>query len=408
MSFGGTAAHIAVLHDELVIRKQWISDEEFIHALSHCMILPGPEAQQLAIYIGWKLHGKKGGLAAGSLFVLPSMFIILALSTIYARLGRLPLVTAVLSVLRPGAVALVILAFYRVARRTLIAPIQWLAALAGFAAMVWLRAPIPAVMLGMALLGCFLGRYVPDSLALMPQKRVEETGSEQSWTELLFGSMRIAAVGVLLWLTPALLVYILSKDFSFWRQLTFFFTQAAFVTVGGSYTVIPYVAHLAVMRYHWLSASQMIDGFSLAETTPGPLILVVHSLASWLDSTTPTDHCWWRRWRCSSQPSIHFFRAFFSCLPAPPREKTQGNRIMEGGLRMIGAVVIAAMLNLALFLIRGALFVSGTFRLPGLNAFAVIWFAVLLLLLSRYRVSIGKFIVLSLLSGLFRWLLLLT
>jgi chromate transporter len=407
ISFGGTAAHIAVLHDELVIKRQWISDEEFLHALSHCMVLPGPEAQQLAIYIGWKLHGKKGGLAAGGLFVLPSMFVILALSMVYVGFGRLPLVAAMISGLRPGIVALVVLALLRVARRTLVAPLQWLAAAGGFTAMTWFHASVPLVMLSMALLGVLVGWRQPELLALTPEKsgQIRDKNGPPG-TQLVSSFVRIAAVGSVLWLLPLVSIYGLCQDFGFWRQLTLFFTQTAFVTIGGSYTVIPYVAHVAVMKYHWLNSSQMIDGFSLAETTPGPLIIVVafvgfmagfnHSHGSVLVGTLAL--------------AITTFYTFLPCFlfvfaGAPFVERTHGNRGVESALRMISAVVVAAMLNLTLFLIRGALFPSGNFSLNSLDIAAVIWGAVSLILLSRLRVSMGRFVVLCLLSGLVRWFL---
>jgi chromate transporter len=405
ISFGGTAAQIAVLHDELVVKKQWISGEEFLHALSHCMILPGPEAQQLAIYIGWKLHGKKGGLAAGGLFVLPSMFVILALSMIYVRFGHLPLVAAMISGLRPGVVALVVLALLRVARRALVTPFQRLAAVGGFAAMAGFGASIPLVMLNMSLLGLLIGWRRPEMLALTPRKEDQiRDKNGPSWKQLVTSFVRIAAIGIVLWLLPLVFMYGLCRDFSFWRQLTLFFTQTAFVTIGGSYTVIPYVAHVAVTKYHWLNSSQMIDGFSLAETTPGPLIIVVafvgfmagfnHSHGSVLTATLALI--------------VTTFYTFLPCFlfvfaGAPFVEKTHGNRSVESTLRMISAVVVAAMLNLTLFLIRGALFSSRGFNLKSLDAFALIWIAVSLMLLTRLRVSTGRFVVLCLLSGLVRW-----
>jgi chromate transporter len=407
ISFGGTAAHIAVLHDELVIKKQWISDEEFLRALSHCMVLPGPEAQQLAIYIGWKLHGKKGGLAAGGLFVLPSMFVILALSVVYVRFGRLPLVAAMISGLRPGIVALVALALLRVARRTLVAPLQWLAAVGGFVAMAWFGASIPLVMLNMALLGLLVGWRRPELLALTPRKDGQIRNKDGvPWRPLVTSFIRIAAVGIALWLLPLVSMNGLCRDFIFWRQLTLFFTQAAFVTFGGSYTFIPYVAHVAVMKYHWLNSSQMIDGFSLAETTPGPLIIVV----AFVGFMAGFNHSHGSLLVGALALTITTFYTFLPCFlfvfaGAPFVDKTHGNRGAESALRMISAVVVAAMLNLTLFLVRGALFPSGSFSLKSLDVFAVVWSAVSSMLLGRLRIGMGRFVVLCLLSGLARWFL---
>jgi chromate transporter len=392
------------MHDELVVKKRWVSDEVFLHALSHCMLLPGPEAQQLAIYIGWKLHGKKGGLVAGGLFVLPSMFVILALSVIYVRFGHLPLVAAMISGLRPGIVALVVLALFRVACRTLVAPVQWLAAAGGFAAMAWFRASIPLVMISMALLGILAGWRWPEFLALTPKNdglARDQTGPP--WRRLVTSLVRIAAVGVFLWLLPLVFMYGLCRDFGFWRQLSLFFTQTAFVTVGGSYTVIPYVAHVAVTKYHWLNSSQMIDGFSLAETTPGPLIIVV----AFVGFMAGFNQSHGSVLMATVALGVTTFYTFLPCFlfgfaGAPFVERTHGNRGAESALRMIAAVVVAAMLNLTLFLIRGALFPSGGFGLKSLDVFAVVWIAVSLMLLTRLKVSVGPFVVLCLLSGLVR------
>jgi chromate transporter len=278
ISFGGTAAHIAIMHDVLVEKKKWISNNHFLHALSHCMLLPGPEAQQLAIYIGWKLHGKKGGIAAGSLFILPSMFVLLVLSIIYVRFGNLPWIAAMFGGLKPAVVALVILALIRVARRALVKPLQWIVALGSFVAMVWLHASIPVVMLSVIALGLLVGWRRPDpptdgTAVEMVRESTEAT--ELAWKGVFRSIIQIVATTLLLWLAPFLSLYWLSQDFGFWKQLSLFFTRTAFVTIGGSYTVIPYVAQMAVTKYHWLSQAQMLDGFALAETTPGPLIIVV-------------------------------------------------------------------------------------------------------------------------------------
>jgi chromate transporter len=333
------------------------------------------------------------------------MFVILALSVVYVRFGRLPLVAAMISGLRPGIVALVVLALLRVARRTLVAPLQWLAALGGFTAMTWFHASVPLVMVNMALLGVLVGWCRPELLALTPGKDGHIRDRDQvPWRPLVTSLVRIAAVGSVLWLLPLVSIYGLCLDFSFWRQLTLFFTQTAFVTIGGSYTVIPYVAHVAVLKYHWLNSSQMIDGFSLSETTPGPLIIVVafvgfmagfnHSHGSVLIGTLAL--------------TITTFYTFLPCFQfvfagAPFVEKTQGNRGAESALRMISAVVVAAMLNLTLFLIRGTLFPSGGFSLKSIDVFAIVWSTVSLILLSRLKVGMGRFVALCLLSGFARW-----
>lgn len=407
ITFGGTAAHIAILHEELVTKRRWIGETEFIHALSHCMILPGPEATQLAIYIGWKLHSKKGGIAAGSLFVLPSMFVLLALSLLYARFGRLPATAAMISGLRPGIVSLVIMALIRVARRTLVAPLQWLMAGLAFVAMLGLQASIPLVMLAAVLLGLFLGWRSPTLLNL-EQRAKDDTAPVQGmgWRQIFRLWARVALTGSLLWMAPLLILYWFAPDFGLWEQLALFFTKTAFVTVGGSYTVIPYVAHTAVTNFHWVSSSQMIDGFSLAETTPGPLIIVVafvgfmagfnhfHAHNAFLMGTLAL--------------CVTTFYTFLPCFlfvfaGAPLVERSYRNPRVEAVLRSITAVVVAAMLNLTIFLARGALFPAGDVSRAGLDAFAVVWLIVSFALLYRFRLSVVTLVTVSLLLGLCRW-----
>jgi chromate transporter len=240
------------------------------------MILPGPEAQQLAIYIGWKLHGSKGGITAGSLFVLPSMGVLLALSLIYVRFGSLPWIAAMFAGLKPTVLALVVSALFRVAGRALVTRLQWVVAFAAFAAMACFHVRLPWVMASVIAVGLAVGRWRPEWL---PRSRTsdlpEAEMSAVNPTDMHWSIFRIVAIGAALWLLPLSLLYWLGHDFAFWGGLSLFFTRTALVTIGGSYTVLPYVAQIAVTKYHWLSRMQMLDGFALAETTPGPLIIVV-------------------------------------------------------------------------------------------------------------------------------------
>jgi chromate transporter len=409
ISFGGTAAHIAIMHDVLVEKKKWIGNSLFLHALSHCMLLPGPEAQQLAIYMGWKLHGKKGGIAAGSLFILPSMFVLLALSIIYVRFGNIPWITAIFDGLKPAVVALVILALIRVARRTLVKPLQWCVAVGSLIAMTWFHASIPLVMLAVILLGVLIGWLYPGLLAngsAVETTHRSEEAPELGWRKVSRSTVKVIATALLLWLAPLLSLYWVSHHFSFWEQLSLFFTRTAFVTIGGSYTVIPYVAHIAVTKYHWLSRAQMLDGFALAETTPGPLIIVVAFVGF--------------------MAGFHYFHGsvimgtvallvttFYTFLPcflfvfggAPFVEKTHGKRGVEAVLSLITAVVVAAMLELTGFLSRGVLFPEGKLCLTDLNVSALTWIGLSFLLLRVFKVNVVGVIGLSILAGLARQLL---
>jgi len=404
ISFGGTAAHLATLHEELVVKKCWIQEAEFFHALSHCMILPGPEAQQLATYIGWKLHGIRGGITAGTLFVLPSTIVLLALSLVYVRFGSLPWVAAMIYGLRPAVVVLVALALQRVAARTLHTRLQQSVALAAFAAITFFQAAIPAVMLAAILLGILLVSFFPRFIV------TTQSGNDMhsiSATEVGYGKallrsiVRTAAIACVLWSLPLLALYCLSPDFAFWRQLSLFFTKTALVTIGGSYTVIPYVAHQVVTKYHWLTPTQMLDGFSLAETTPGPLIIVV----AYIGFIAAFNHFHGSVIVATLALFVTVFYVFHPCFAfvfagAPFVKITYGKQGIESVLRLITAVVVAAMLNLLLFLLRGTLFPTDHVAISGLDVFAAIWVAVSFVLLQKLRIGMAWFVGLSLLSGL--------
>jgi chromate transporter len=408
ISFGGTAAHIAIMHDDLVGKKKWISNGHFFHALSHCMLLPGPEAQQLATYIGWKLHGKKGGFAAGSLFILPSMFVLLGLSIIYVRFGNLPWIAAMFNGLKPAVVALVILALIKAARRALVKPLQWFVALVSFLAMAWFHASIPLVMLAVVLLGVLVGWRCPDLRASRPVETTHESlgAPEFGWPEVSRSTLKIIGAALLLWLTPFLSLYCLSHHFGFWKQLSFFFTRTVFVTIGGSYTVIPYVAQVAVTKFYWLSQAQMLDGFALAETTPGPLIIVVAFVGFMAGFN-------YFHGSVVSGTVALLVTTFYTFLPcflfvfacASFVEKTHGKRNVEAVLRLITAVVVAAMLELTGFLSRGVLFPTGKLCLTGLDGMALTSVEVSLLLLRVCKLNVGAVFAVSLLSGLARWLI---
>ncbi len=407
ISFGGTAAHIAIMHDDFVVRKRWISNEDFFHALSHCMILPGPEAQQLAIYIGWKLHGIKGGIIAGTLFVLPSMFVLLVLSIVYARFGSLPWITALFAGLKPAVLALLILALVRLAKRSLVAPIQWAVALGAFIALIWLRASIPLMMLAAIVIGLARAKFWPSLAGSTPSipnhQRSEANSAVQR--QALQPLLKIITTGLLIWLTPLLVLYVLGREFDFWMQLALFFTRSAFVTVGGSYTVIPYVAHAAVTKYYWLNRSEMFDGFALAETTPGPLIIVV----AFVGFMAGFHHFHGSIALGTLALLITTLYTFLPCFlfvfaSASLIERTKNNKSVKAVLELITAVVVAAMIDLAVFLGRGVLFPTSTYSLSGLDWIASAWVVLSILLLGTSTTNVAGVIGLSLVLGITRWL----
>jgi chromate transporter len=415
ISFGGTAAHIAIMHDELVEKKRWISNGRFLHALSHCMVLPGPEAQQLAIYIGWKLHGKRGGIVAGTLFVLPSMFVLLTLSLIYVKFGNLPSIAAMFNGLKPAVIALVVIALHRVAKRALRGAVRSGVAAAAFVCMFFFDVSLLLVMLGAVVLGIALAALWPGLLhgPSVASSEEDEGGYYISLNSvasepapLLKPTAKLAAIILLLWLLPLIAFYFSVEDFHFWKSLVLFFTKTAFVTVGGSYTVIPYVAQVTVSKLHWLSSLQMTDGFALAETTPGPLIIVV----AFVGFMAGYNHFHGSLWMGALGLLTTTFYTFLPCFlfvfaGAPLVEQTQSRPMIQGVLGLITAVVVGAILDLTLFLGKAVIFTSGIVTLRRLDAISMGWVILSLVLLQRFKLNVIYLILLSIGFGLIRGLL---
>jgi chromate transporter len=286
ISFGGPAGQIAVMHRELVDERRWISERRFLHALNYCMVLPGPEAQQLATYIGWLMHRTWGGIVAGTLFVLPSLVILIGLSWVYIAWGEQPWVAGLFYGIKPAVTAIVVQAAHRIGSRVLKNAWLWTIAIAAFLAITWLKLPFPLIVAAAALAGFLGSRFAPEQFhvkgshaaaggtrlpAIIDDETPVPAHARFRWQRLL----RIAIVGLLLWLLPmGFLVLQFGWDHTL-SQMGWFFTKAALLTFGGAYAVLPYVYQGAVDQYAWLTPTQMIDGLALGETTPGPLIMVV-------------------------------------------------------------------------------------------------------------------------------------
>jgi chromate transporter len=383
ISFGGTAAHLAIMQSELVEKRHWIDSEHFFHALSQCMLLPGPEAQQLAIYIGWKLHGKLGGLLAGTLFVLPSTAVLLGLSLLYAQYGAVSWVSFLFRTLKPIVVALVVRALFQIGRRALRSRLQWFAAIAAFLGLSLFHIPLPWMMGTIVALGFILGlrqRVTGMDRSLSNERKASRPSLAVPWQFVrIVGTC--AAIGVL----PLLLLGIFAHDFPFWIRLSAFFTRTAFVTVGGSYTVIPYVAQVAVTKFAWLSHAEMLDGFALAETTPGPLIIVV----GFVGFMAGFHHFHGSMFMGTIALLVTIFYTFLPCflfvfLGAPWIAKSGESHLIQSILHLIPAAVVAAILQLTVFLAHGVLFPAGLGRLDFRAAFLIISGLSLLHLYSRY------------------------
>ena len=286
ISFGGPAGQIAIMHEELVVRRRWISEKRFLHALNYCMVLPGPEAQQLATYIGWLMHKTRGGLVAGTLFVLPSLFILIALSWLYIAFGEVPLIAGIFYGIKPAVIAIVVQAAHRIGSRALKNNALWAIAAASFVAIFGLNVPFPFIVLGAALIGFFGGRMAPDifkvggghgttkesfGVALID----DNTPTPAHAVFSLYRLIQVLAIGALLWIIPMGLLIMRFGWGHTLTQMSWFFTKAALLTFGGAYAVLPYVYQGAVDQFGWVTATQMIDGLALGESTPGPLIMVV-------------------------------------------------------------------------------------------------------------------------------------
>jgi len=360
ISFGGPAGQIAILHEEVVERRRWIAEPQFAHALNFCMLLPGPEAQQLTTYVGWLLHGMRGGLAAGVLFVLPSIAILLGLSWVYVAHGDLAWVAGLFDGLQPAVLALIAVALVRIGSRSLRTPALAALALAGWAAFRWLEVPFPLVVLAAALLGGVGARVAPNWFA--PAKLhaaadvhvPERDARERTWRRVL----RVALVCLVLWWTPvALAAALLDPEHVLTRQ-GLFFSQAAVVTFGGAYAVLPYVAEQAVSTHGWLTAAEMLDGLGLAESTPGPLIMVlqfVGYVGAWRHAG-PLDPQLAAVLGALLTTWVTFVPCFLWVLVgAPFVERLRGVKALASALGAITAAVTGLLLDLGLGLGREVL-----------------------------------------------------
>ena len=370
ISFGGPAGQIALMHRELVERRRWLSEERFLHALNYCMLLPGPEAQQLAIYIGWLLHKTAGGIVAGAFFVIPSIFILLGLSYIYAAYGKVPLVVGVLAGFKPVVVAIVVEAVLKIGSRAIKRRAHLLIAVAAFVAIYFLRVPFPFIVLAAGIVGLAGARLWPEVFATARQKESEdEAGGNRTDASFipsviddhapppphtlpsLARALRVIVFGLMLWTLP--LVGLVA--WRGWDSLHVgeykFFTLAALVTFGGAYAVLAYVTQAAVAAYGWLTHAQAVDGLALAETTPGPLIMVlqfVGFMAGWnnpqgMNQTLSAITGALVTTYCTFLPCF-----IFIFLGAPYIEVLRGNKNLTGALTGVTAAVVGVILNLAL------------------------------------------------------------
>lgn len=410
ISFGGPAGQIAIMHEYLVEKRKWISDSKFLHALNYCMILPGPEAQQLATYIGWLLHGRWGGLAAGILFVLPSMFILLGLSVVYVSFGNVPWIYAMFSGLKPAVIAIVILALIKIGKKSLLSPFHLFVALAAFVCIFFFNVPFPLIILGAVILAALTRQIFPTFFkannGISKNKEIDERDyyiNKNSVAENVGYSpkrfWKQIWTGMLLWTVPLLAFYFLSGDFPFWKQVSLFFTQAAFVTFGGAYAVLPYVAQVSVEKFGWLTNLEMIDGLALGETTPGPLIMVLVFVGFMAGFNHFGNSIAMGSLGLLTTTYYTFLPCFlFIFIGAPIIERTQENNRVKEILSLVTAAVVGVVLNLTIYLGRAVIFPK-ELLLSGLDYITVAWIAVSFLAMYRYNIGMITWIGISALFG---------
>jgi chromate transporter len=391
VSFGGPAGQIAILHREVVERRRWLNEREFTSALNFCMLLPGPEALQLAIFLGWKMHGIRGGLVAGLGFVLPAVLLLFALSYVYVAHGSLPWVSALLYGLKAAVVALVLQAMMRIARRALQSSLHAVIALASFVALEFARVPFPVVLLLAAAVGAYLARRAAPS-----------EGDAASATPVRAAqTARVAAVGLALWLIPLVVVATTLGGASLWTALYVFFTKAALVTFGGAYAVLGYVTNQLVGQLAWVTADQSVAGLALAETTPGPLIIVLQFMgfmAGW-NQPGPLSPLGSALLAGALASWATFLPSFlFILLGAPYVDRLTRNPRIAGALGTITAAVVGVIATLVLLLAQVVLFPGGWRAAPDWHAVLIAlaaWF-----LLERARWPLGPVLLAAAASGL--------
>lgn len=406
ISFGGPAGQIGIMHEFLVDKKRWISESRFMHALNYCMILPGPEAQQLATYIGWLLHGITGALTAGLLFILPGLGILLALSIAYVSYGELPAVAAIFVGLKPAVVAIVLSALLRIGSKSLRNALHIMVAILSFILIYFFQVAFPLIVVGAIVLGVVIQNFCPHLLTLKGatnQNFLEEGFVINAHSPACnksngFSTLAIqTGIAVFLWILPLLLMALVAGDKQFWVSLSLFFSKAALVTFGGAYAVLPYVAQVSVEDFGWLSRLQMIDGLALGETTPGPLIIIL----VFVGFMAGYNHY---GYSIGGGVAGLFCTAYYTFLPsflfiiagAPWVERTKDNTNLKQLLSIVTAAVVGVIFNLTIY------FGKSVFMGPrvSLNIFSVAWATISLIALYRFKANMILWIFISGLAGL--------
>jgi chromate transporter len=397
INFGGPAGQIAIMHRELVERKRWVSEGQYLRTLNFCMLLPGPEAQQVATYIGWRLHGTVGGIVAGSFFVIPSIFVLLLLSYMAVAHSDVPVISGLLYGVQPVVIAIVVEALLRIGRRTINHRVLVGFAVLAFVALYFLSVPFPLVVLVAAIAGLLLGRtsFARDAFRTgrhgsseEEEHAIDQTASNGRPSVLR--NMRLLGTFILLWAVPLGALYLWRGGDDVLVKEALFFTGAAFLTFGGAYSVLSYVSDVAVGHYGWLTADQMVQGLGLAESTPGPLIMVtqyVGFIGAWNDPG-PFSPLLYGTLGALITTYVTFLPCFlFIFFLAPYIELLANDQRLRAILIGVTAAVVGVIANLAVYFATQVLFPDGI-SLAGLDVFALVVAVVSFLVLQRYKVPI--------------------
>ena len=420
ISFGGPAGQIAIMHQALVVERRWISDKRFLHALNYCMLLPGPEAQQLATYLGWLMHKTLGGVLAGALFVLPSLLLLIGLSWVYVSFGDMPLLAALFFGIKPAVIAVVLQAVHRIGSRTLRNRYMWALAALSFVAIFAVQLPFPLIVLAAAVSGALLARFVPHSVQTSaahaggaatehrPAIIDDHTPTPAHARFKLSRLLLVMIAGAVLWLLPMWTLWLAFGDDNTLLRMGWFFSKAALMTFGGAYAVLPYVYQGAVETFQWLTPQQMIDGLALGESTPGPLIMVV-SFVGYLGGYAKPVPSSYSLFYSATLGAV--VATWFTFLPSfifilgggPLVEHTQNQLRFTAPLTAITAAVVGVMLNLALFFAYHVLWPQGmSGRFEWLSALLTVACAFALL---RLKWSVLKVLGASAVAGLLSFVL---
>ena len=419
VSFGGPAGQISMMHTELVERRRWISEHRFLHALNYTMVLPGPEAQQLATYIGWLMHGTLGGIMAGVLFVLPSLAILIVLTWIYLEYGDVPLVAGILYGIKPAVTAIVLFAAYRIGSKALRNSALWALAAAAFVAIFAMDVPFPYIIVAAGVIGYFGGRFAPDKFRAggghgssdksFGPALIDDHTPVPDWARFSWNSTFIhVLVGLILWVLVEGALYLSYGWHGPLTQMGWFFTKAALVTFGGAYAVLPYVYQGGVEHYQWLTGSQMIDGLALGETTPGPLIMVVAFVGfvgAWTKEIFGPDNLVLAGAAGATVATIFTFLPsfLFILVGGPAVEATRHDVKFTAPLTGITAAVVGVIINLAVFFAWHVLWPDGTDTEPFKGEFE--WISLIITVaaflgLWRFKIGIIPVITASAVAGI--------